>query len=147
MVVLFSILLFVSIGFGVVLIMCELAQRACDHFNDIDEIMLQWNWYLFPNEIQRILPLVLIVVQTPVQLECFRSISCTRETFQKASTWPIKYIIIWLTLIITKLFSLGYQQGIFVFHDSPKFQLMNNEQIFFEYTYSLYCTCTFILEI
>lgn len=102
----FSIILFVCIGFGGVLIVCELAQRACDHCNDIDKILIQSNWYLLPHEIQRILPIILIVVQTPVRLECFGSIPCSRETFKKASFGPIylfHYHLIHRLSIITKM--------------------------------------------
>lgn len=92
LVALFTAFVYVCIAFGIVLVVCELCQRACDHFNDIDLMVMQWNWYLLPDDIQRLLPLILIVMQQPVELECFGRISCNRETSSRVNMKSYIYL-------------------------------------------------------
>lgn len=84
-VVLFMGLFYVCIAFAEVLIICELAQRGCDLFNNIDEIFVQMNWYLLPNKTQRLLPVIINMIQQITEIKCFGSISCNRDTFKKVS--------------------------------------------------------------
>lgn len=81
----FTAVVYVCIAFGIVLVVCELAQRACDYFNDIDQMVIQWKWYLLPNGVQRLLPMIMMNVQQPVELECFGRISCNRETSSRVN--------------------------------------------------------------
>lgn len=69
-------------AFGVVGIICELGQRLSNAFDEIPDTIVDFEWYLFPPGIQRILPTILLAAQQPVYLECFGSISGTRETFK-----------------------------------------------------------------
>lgn len=73
----------VCYAFGATFISCELGQRTNNGYCDIDAIMGQFDWYLYPNEIQRILPAIIANSQQPVYIKCFGSISCSRETFKK----------------------------------------------------------------
>lgn len=65
-----------------VFIACELGQRLTDAFEEIEDIVDHFDWYLFPNEIKRILLIVMVIAQQPVEMECFGSISCSRVTFK-----------------------------------------------------------------
>lgn len=65
-----------------VFIACEISQRLIDAFDDIDSTIERFDWYLFPVEIQRMLPMIIMYAQDPVSLECFGSIICTREVFK-----------------------------------------------------------------
>lgn len=97
-------------AFGLVFISCELAGRissACETFND--EVN-QFQWYLFPTKIQRMLPMVIANTQRTIGnysnninkfneikiitydhhfiirttgFKCFGSAMCERETFKK----------------------------------------------------------------
>lgn len=73
-------------AFGVVLIICELGQRLTHEFERIDDEIDQFDWYLFPPQIQRLLPIIMIASRQEVFLECFGSITGTRETFKKVSS-------------------------------------------------------------
>lgn len=85
-VLLFTGIFYVCIAFIVVLLICEICQRGCDLFNNIDEILVQQlNWYSLPNEVQRALPLIINVTQQITEIKCFGSISCNRDTFKKVS--------------------------------------------------------------
>ena len=64
-------------------IACELGQRMSDAFEGIEFTIDQFDWHLFPIEIQQMLPMIMAAAQQPVLLECFGSIACTRETFKK----------------------------------------------------------------
>lgn len=70
-------------AFGFVFIVCEIAQRVCDTLNGLDRVIGQMDWYLYPNEIQKFLPLILLMVQKPFELRCLGSMECGRELYKK----------------------------------------------------------------
>lgn len=63
-------------------IACELGQRMNDAFDKIDTTLDHTRWYMFPIEIQRMLPMIHLIAQQPVSLECFGSIACSRDVFK-----------------------------------------------------------------
>lgn len=69
-------------AFGSVSASCEMGERYAGAFNDISDLIDQFKWYLFPKNVQRILPLLLIHMQQPIELECFGSIACAREALK-----------------------------------------------------------------
>lgn len=77
-------LLEVLYAFGIVFIVCELSQRIINAFGKINDIIDGFDWYLFPVEIQRILPVVIVNAQ-PMAIQYFGSLSCSREAFKKVS--------------------------------------------------------------
>lgn len=75
-----------QMSLGLAFLCCELGQRITNAFDDIDEVLLvELNWYLFPIEIKKILPTILINTQEVVALHCFGSIVCGRESFKDVS--------------------------------------------------------------
>lgn len=66
----------------VVFIACELSQRMGDAFDEIGSTIDQFDWYLFPIELKRMLPMIMAIAQRPVSMECFGSIACTRDVFK-----------------------------------------------------------------
>lgn len=70
-------------SFGLVFITCELAGRLSIEFDDISATVGQFSWYLFSDEVKKMLPTILINAQQEVGIECFGSVLCNRETFQK----------------------------------------------------------------
>ena len=82
---------YVFYAFCLLFAACELCQRATDTLNEIVDVIGQFDWYSFPYEIQRILPTMLIVAQKQTVMECFGSVSCCRESYQKvnAISWNI----------------------------------------------------------
>lgn len=71
------------LGLAMVFIACELGERLNGAFEKIDVTIDKFDWYLFPIEIKRILPMIMANAQQPVSLECFGSIACNREVFRK----------------------------------------------------------------
>ena len=72
----------VTYAFGVMFVACELGQRLNLAFDECNDMIDQFNWYLFPAEIQRMLPLILNFMQQPVEIKCFGSTALDRETFK-----------------------------------------------------------------
>lgn len=65
------------------LTICELGQRTADAFEDVDAVIEGFDWNLFSLEIQKILPIILIDMQQPVELRIFGTTSGLRITFTK----------------------------------------------------------------
>lgn len=64
---------------------CEVGYQVSHLFIELSDVAFQWNWYQLPKEIKRMLPIIFIVIQKPVPIECFRTISCDRENFKMVS--------------------------------------------------------------
>lgn len=65
---------------------CEFCQRISNSFSEIEDLIEQTEWYRFPNEVNRMLPAILLITQQPVGFLAFGSISCTRSTFKTVSS-------------------------------------------------------------
>lgn len=61
---------------------CGFSQRISNAFEEINDVIVQFDWYLFPIEINRMLPTILLVTQHSVALKCFGSMACNRETYK-----------------------------------------------------------------
>lgn len=89
-------------SFGVVCLVCEIGQQISMTYDDIDGIIGQFDWYLFPCGIQRIFPIILMNSQETVILPCFGSISCDRDVSKKVGSlakeiphdlWPLSVFL------------------------------------------------------
>ena len=69
-------------AFGLVFITCELAGRIANEFDDIDSLIDQFDWYLFPLNVQQQLTIIMACSQQSIGFECFGSVKCNRETFK-----------------------------------------------------------------
>lgn len=77
---------FTLYAFGDVFMICELCQRSSDRYDELNDIIGQFEWYFLPAKIQRFLPMIIMSVQEPVSFECFGSITCDRETFKRVNS-------------------------------------------------------------
>lgn len=64
---------------------CELGERTNEMFSAIDDTFNETDWYLYPIEIQRMLPAVMTVAQKPIYVELFGSVTASRDTFRQVS--------------------------------------------------------------
>lgn len=69
--------------FGSVFIICEVGEQLKNRFIQIDHSFEQLKWYLFPVDVQKLLPLIIANIQQEATIACFGSLSCTRELFEK----------------------------------------------------------------
>lgn len=91
------------------LIICEFGQLMTNTFFEIDDEIEKFNWYLFPHELQRMMPIIFIESQIPVEFKCFGSISATRISSKQVSfnSTPIGFlhviaIYIWLSVVFLR---------------------------------------------
>lgn len=70
-------------AFMMVLFASEIGQRFSNTFEKIDDKINEFDWYLLPMEVQRILPIIMINTQRPTFITCFGSSTCSRDTFKK----------------------------------------------------------------
>ena len=73
-------------AFGVLLIACELCGGNNQAYDECSDMVDQLDWYLFPIEIQRMMPTILHFTQQPIEIKCFGSTACNREVFKYVST-------------------------------------------------------------
>lgn len=73
---------YVIYGFGIMYIACELGQQMSIAFDECTDLIGQFEWYAFPIEIQRMLPMILNFAMQPVEIKCFGTITSDRETFK-----------------------------------------------------------------
>lgn len=73
-------------AFGVFGVTCELSQRINLAFDECSDTINQFKWYLLPADIQIVLPLIMQFAQQPVNMKCFGSVACDRDTFKYVST-------------------------------------------------------------
>lgn len=71
---------------GVLFICCEISQRISLAYDECSRMVVQFEWYLFPVENQRMLSLILNFTQQPIEIKCFGSKGCDRETFKLVSS-------------------------------------------------------------
>lgn len=72
-------------AFGILFIACEICQRVNLAFAECNDMINQFKWYLFPANCQRMLPFIICLAQQPVNIRCFGSAQCDRETFKCVS--------------------------------------------------------------
>lgn len=81
-------------AFGTLLLSCEVCQGMNIAFEECYDMIVQFEWYLFPVAIQRMLPMILNYMQQPIDIRCFGSTACDRETFKDVCIMKIVCISI-----------------------------------------------------
>lgn len=93
---------------------CEMAGRISIGFDEINDHINQFDWYLFSLEMKKLLLIVMANGQQPVDIACFGSFACNRSTFKKVKRHEILvsrfFVNLWLR------FFPGHHMCIFVFH-------------------------------
>lgn len=72
-------------AFGIFGVACELSQRIIVAFDECNDMICRFEWYLLPAEIQIVLPLIMQFAQQPVNMKCFGSVACDRDTLKYVS--------------------------------------------------------------
>lgn len=66
-------------------------QRFSNAVDEVDDVIVLLDWYLFPKEIKRVLPIVMQSAQVPAVIKCFGNVLCAREQFKKDEQFKIVY--------------------------------------------------------
>lgn len=72
-------------SFVLIFIYCELGQRVNEAFNRPYDAICQHESYLYSIEIQRMLPVIILIAQQPIDLRGYGNFSCTRDRFKSVS--------------------------------------------------------------
>lgn len=78
-----------TIALALVFIVCEIGQRLNDAFEKTSFTIDQLDWYLFPSEVQCLLPMIIAIAQQPAPLECFGSMACNRDVFKNVGIFVV----------------------------------------------------------
>lgn len=70
---------------NVLFVSCELSGRMSTEFNDINDLVDRFDWYLFSHAMKKMLPLIMANAQEEVGITCFGRIMCNRDTFKKVN--------------------------------------------------------------
>lgn len=81
-----GILFGASYAFGAVIFVCELCQQVCNGFEEMNRAMDQFHWPSYPIDLRRVLPIVIMFTQQPIEFKVFGSITCCRESFKNVSS-------------------------------------------------------------
>lgn len=68
-----------------IFIYCELGQRVSEAFDKPYDAICQFKLHLFPMDVQRMLPIIIVGAQQPIDLRGYGNISCTRDSFKRVS--------------------------------------------------------------
>ena len=72
-------------SYGAIGVYCELCEQISNGFEEVSDTIYQLDWYTYPMEIQRMLPIILNHAQQPVEIVSFGNIVCSRDTFKKVT--------------------------------------------------------------
>lgn len=71
-----------------IIVQFKLEQRFSDSISEMDDVITQYDWYLFPYKVRRILPMVMQNTRKPIIIKCFGDVLCARIQMQKVSNYP-----------------------------------------------------------
>lgn len=69
-------------SFGLVFMYCELSEQIKMQFEEVNSTLYELNWYTCPMRVQRMMTMIVLMVQQPVDLMAFGGIPCSRQTFK-----------------------------------------------------------------
>ncbi|XP_031621400.1 odorant receptor coreceptor-like [Contarinia nasturtii] len=92
-------ILIVQIGimfwsFFIIFLFCYFGENITSEFTDLNDHIYHCDWHLFPRDIQRMLPILLINTQRPVILKGFGNILCTHENFKTVANRGYSFFMI-----------------------------------------------------
>lgn len=79
-------------SFFIIFFVNETGERASLAFNEIDEMVNLFDSYCFPSDVQKMLPIFMVMVQKPFRLVVFGSVTCGRDSFKEVSLF-IKFTL------------------------------------------------------
>lgn len=70
-------------SFMVIFLLCNYGEQVTSEIEEIHDNLYDCDWYLFPIKEQRMMQLILVTAQQPINLQGFGNILLTRDTFKK----------------------------------------------------------------
>lgn len=81
-------------SFAVTFLICNFGEDVTTKFIMCDRAMYECQWYRFPNEVQKMLPIIMISTQSPLIFRGFANVFCTRETFKRVANGGFSYFTV-----------------------------------------------------
>lgn len=69
-------------SFSLVFFFCEFGELILTDFDGLSDGLYDNEWYLYPLDVQRMIPTILIGTQDVISIRGFGNIECTRNTFK-----------------------------------------------------------------
>lgn len=80
------------LGYVIIFGVCELGDQLTCTFEEIEHVCDQFKWYLFPRNVKHMLPILIMAVRKPVELNVFGTISCSRITLENVSETSVNFL-------------------------------------------------------
>lgn len=75
-----------SYSLNMLLLFCEFGEQMSERFEEIYDLSCRMDWYLFPTDVQRMMPMILMGTQKPVVINGYGNVACTRLTFKTVAS-------------------------------------------------------------
>lgn len=128
-------------------IVCEFGQRVNTAFEELNDRIDEFDWYMYPMEIQRIAPIIMAAIQRRVIVQAFGNIVCIRQLFKKVSDCSLRQRI---QIINFDLMISGDQHCILILYGSAQIHRLKPKLNHFETENKLHipvqitlCQCAF----
>lgn len=107
---------------------CEMTQRIATEFDEFNDAIKQYDWYLYRNEIQRMFLILIVFMQQETVFKCFGNFSCSRVAFKQVSQiFNGNFNRINSNSLKYNSSSVGCKQRIFIFHGAPPILSLNSK--------------------
>lgn len=103
----------------VLFVTCELGDQISMEFDEINDQINEFNWYLCPLNVQKMLPAMMMNLQQPVDFKCFGSSACNRSTFKEVSQYDTDSCVVKLKEWLNGFYFSGGEMCILIFYDTP----------------------------
>lgn len=72
-------------SFSSLFLICEFGQMVTNHFDKLNDAVDECDYTLFPKEVQKVWPIVMLNIQQAFVLRTFESAACSRESFKRVN--------------------------------------------------------------
>lgn len=79
-------------------VICNFGGLVNSQFEELSDTLYECDWYAFPHELQKNMPVIMLVTQKPV-LRGSENLPCLREGFSEVSLF-LRYLMYFLTKIL-----------------------------------------------
>lgn len=108
----------------ILFLLCNSGGFVTGAFGEID-IYEQCDWYLFPRNVKRMLPIIITICQKRTVVQGFGNILCTRETYARVIQKTFRGIKLYQSLTVISMLVSGRQQCLFLLCDAPQAFVIN----------------------
>lgn len=76
-------------AFAFIVFFCEFGHHVYNAFDDLNAAIDQFDWYRFPIEIQKVLPIIMKGCQNTSSIKGYGDVLCIRDTSKKVKLYII----------------------------------------------------------